>query len=125
MTSLHGLTADTDHLVADRDTAAALGSGSLDVLGTPRLLAWLESSTVKALAGHLPPGTTSVGTEVTLRHLRATAVGGTVRISAEVTTHEGRNIEFVVEAKDADGACVASGTVRRAVVDVDRFLRRL
>ncbi|WP_067904677.1 thioesterase family protein [Nocardia vaccinii] len=125
MTSLLGLTASTEHIVADHDTASALGSGSLDVLGTPRLLAWLENSTVKALADHLPPGTTSVGTEVSLRHLRATAVGDTICITSEVTGHEGRSVDFTVDAKAADGTCIASGTVRRAIVDVDRFLRRL
>jgi len=31
--------------VTDDDTAAALGSGSLPVLGTPRLLAWGEAAT--------------------------------------------------------------------------------
>jgi fluoroacetyl-CoA thioesterase len=32
--------ASVTHVVAPDDTAAALGSGELPVLGTPRLLAW-------------------------------------------------------------------------------------
>ena len=61
--------------VTDDDTAAALGSGSLAVLGTPRLLAWCEAATCAALEGSLPPGGTSVGTRVALDHLAASPVG--------------------------------------------------
>ena len=35
--------------VGDDDTAEALGSGSLPVLGTPRLLAWCEAATCEAI----------------------------------------------------------------------------
>ena len=61
--------------VTDSDTAAAVGSGSLPVLGTPRLLAWCEAATCAALEGSLPPGGTSVGTRVALDHLAASPVG--------------------------------------------------
>ena len=68
--------------VTDDDTAAALGSGSLPVLGTPRLLAWCEAATCAAVAPELGDGETSVGTRIDLEHLAATAVGGTVEVSA-------------------------------------------
>ncbi|MFJ6665075.1 hypothetical protein [Streptomyces sp. NPDC091383] len=38
------------HRVTDADTARALGSGEAPVLGTPRLIAWLEPATVRAAA---------------------------------------------------------------------------
>ena len=51
-------------IVTAGDTARHLGSGSLDVLGTPRLLAWCEAVTCTAIADTLTPATTSVGTRV-------------------------------------------------------------
>ena len=54
--------------VTDADTAAAVGSGSLPVLGTPRLLAWCEAATCAAIDPTLPEGSTSVGTRVELEH---------------------------------------------------------
>ena len=45
--------------VTDGDTAAAVGSGSLPVLGTPRLLAWCEAATCAAIDPTLPAGSTS------------------------------------------------------------------
>ena len=64
-----GMAAEQTFHVAPTDTAQALGSGSLDVLATPRLLAWCESVTCAALAEELIASETSVGTRVSLEHL--------------------------------------------------------
>ena len=42
--------------VTDADTAEAVGSGSLPVLGTPRLLAWCEAATCAAIDPTLEAG---------------------------------------------------------------------
>ncbi len=112
-------------VVSDDDTALALGSGGLAVLGTPRLLAWCEAATCGALGGRLPPGSSSVGTAATLEHLAPSAVGETVTVVAVVRSVEGRRIGFEVEATDAGGTVVGRGTVERVVVDDERFLARL
>ena len=52
------------HEVTDADTAAALGSGDVPVLGTPRLIAWMEAATVQAAAASLNPGQTTVGISI-------------------------------------------------------------
>ena len=111
--------------VATEDTAAALGSGDLDVLGTPRLLAWCEQATCRALEPSLPPGATSVGTSVRLEHLAASGVGAEVSVRAEVTGVEGDRVVFEVTATDAAGTVLARGAVERVVVDVRRFLARV
>lgn len=112
-------------VVSDADTALALGSGGLAVLGTPRLLAWCEAATCRALEGRLPPGSSSVGTAVALQHLAPSAVGEMVTVVAVVRTATGRRIGFEVEATDAGGTVVGRGTVERVVVDDARFLARL
>jgi len=111
--------------VTDADTAAAVGSGSLPVLGTPRLLAWCEAATCRALEGRLPPGSSSVGTSVRLEHLAASRVGEQVTVVAVVASAQGRHLGFEVEATDAVGTVVGRGTVERVVVDDARFLARL
>lgn len=116
-------TATVVHKVATADTARALGSGDLDVLGTPRLLAWLEEATCAAL--DLAPEQTSVGTRVEIEHLAASPVGATVTTTATAVHTDGRLIRFQVSAQAADGALVASGEIRRVVVDRERFLARV
>ena len=121
-------TATLSFTVTDADTAEAVGSGSLPVLGTPRLLAWMEAATCAAvadlLAGELG-GATSVGTRVAVEHLAASAVGQTLRVAATLTHRDGRLLRFAVEATDGRGRLVGQGEVTRVAVDPERFLSRV
>lgn len=119
-----GASAVVEHVVTEADTAVALGSGDVPVLGTPRLVALAEAATVAALTGRLDDGRTSVGTRVELDHLAATPVGGSVLVRAELTASDGRTLRFAVTAHDAAGTQVGHGTVTRAVVDRERFIGR-
>ena len=120
-----GQRAEITVVVGEDDTATALGSGDVPVLATPRLLALAEAATVRAVAGALARGQTSVGTSVRLEHTAASPVGMRVTVVAELTAVDGRRLTFRVEAVDADGAVAGLGTVERVVVDRDRFLARL
>ena len=115
--------------VTDEDTAATLGSGSLAVLATPRLLAWCEAATCAAIEPSLSPGETSVGTRVSLEHLGASAVGQQVEVTASSSYVDGRLHRFTVAARHlgstGSGKVVGTGEVTRVVVDVERFLGRL
>jgi len=113
-------------VVGQGDTAAALGSGSLPVLGTPRLLAWCEAATCAAIESDLAPGETSVGTRVELEHTRASGVGVRLEVTATPVFHDGRLHRFSVLAREVDvGRVVGTGQVTRVVVDAERFLDRL
>lgn len=112
--------------VSDDDTAAALGSGSLPVLGTPRLVAWLEAATCACLDPVLPVGSTSVGTRVQVEHLAASPVGAEVEVSASSVYEDGRLHRFTVSARDAASSkMLAAGEITRVVVDTERFLSRI
>ena len=121
-----GLTATLSFTVSDDDTAVALGSGSLPVLGTPRLLAWCEAATCAAIEPTLPAGGTSVGTRVELEHLGASSVGQQVEVTASAAYVDGRLHRFTVSARHVPGGkVVGAGEVTRVVVDEERFLARL
>ena len=115
--------------VTEADTAQAVGSGDLPVLGTPRLLAWCEAATCAVVDRSAGPGRTSVGTRVQLDHLAASPVGATVEVQATAAYVDGRLVRFEVVAEHVttagDHAVVAHGEVTRVVVDRDRFLARL
>jgi fluoroacetyl-CoA thioesterase len=120
-----GAEATLTRTVTAHDTARALGSGDLEVLATPRLLAWCEAATVAAVAAALDPSRTTVGTRVELEHLRACLVGSTVEVRASLGHVDGRLLRFEVVATDPAGALLGRATVTRVVVDRDRFLARL
>jgi fluoroacetyl-CoA thioesterase len=120
------LSATLAFTVTDDDTAAALGSGTLPVLATPRLLAWCEATTCAAIEPRLPEGSTSVGTRVALEHLAASPVGAQLEVSAEAAYVDGRLHRFSVVARHAGQLKpVGTGEVTRVVVDAERFLARL
>ena len=93
-------------------------------LGTPRLIAWMEAATVRAAAALINPGQTTVGTAIRVEHRRATAVGGSVEITATATRDTaGRHLTFEVRAVDDSEQVVAAGQIDRLIVDQDRFLQ--
>jgi fluoroacetyl-CoA thioesterase len=118
-----GVRAEARMVVGETDTARALRSGTVDVLGTPRLIALCEEATVRAIAPDLAEGTTTVGMKVRLDHLQPSAVGATVVAEAMVEKVEGRRIKFTVSASDERGL-IAVGRVVRVIVDVDRFMAK-
>jgi fluoroacetyl-CoA thioesterase len=119
-----GVRATVTAIVTERDTAIALGSGDVAVLGTPRVVALCEEACVAALVGHLAPGQTSVGVKVQLDHLQPTAVGGAVSAEAVLERSEGRRLMFHVKVDDHRGM-IATGLVTRVVVDAERFMHKI
>ena len=71
-----------------------------------------------------PHGRRSKGVEFDFRHLAPTPEGGTVTATAEVTGVEGRLVTFAIEAHD-DTELVGKGTHVRAVIEMQRFARRI
>ncbi|MCI5837149.1 MAG: hypothetical protein MR209_04905 [Veillonellaceae bacterium] len=108
-------------LVTDEMTAAAMGSGTVPVCATPAVVAAMEGAAVAALAAQLPPGETTVGTEIRIRHLAATALGETVTATAELMETDGRRYHFRVTATDGAGV-VAEGEHTRVRVTTAAFL---
>jgi predicted thioesterase len=123
-----GLRATITAEVTEADTAQALGSGQMPVLGTPRLLALAEAACVAAVAPHLAEGQTTVGVAVSLEHRRASPVGASLEVEAELTGIEGRKLSFNFIAYgpgDGDESVVGAGKVERMLVDTERFLAKL
>ena len=122
MTLEPGLEATFRHTVTEADTAAAVGSGEVPVLATPRVLALAERATVAAVAGVLEAGATTVGTRVELDHPVPSPVGTELEVQAVLERVAGRRLVFAVRLGDGDRP-VASGRVTRVVVDSAAFLR--
>ena len=123
-----GLRATITAEVTETDTAQALGSGQMPVLGTPRLLALAEAACVAAVTPHLAEGQTTVGVAVSLEHRRASPVGASLEVEAELTGIEGRKLSFNFIAYgpgDGDESVVGAGTLERMLVDTERFLAKL
>jgi fluoroacetyl-CoA thioesterase len=116
-----GLTARIELTVTEADTAESLRSGSVPVLGTPRLVALCEEACCKAIDGHLPESCTSVAKRLQFDHLVPVGVGGVVWAEATLDRIEGRRLVFTVSVSESSGL-VAAGKLIRVVVDRTAFL---
>lgn len=117
-----GLRREDVHTVLPEHTAAHLGSGALRVLATPSMILFMEMAARKLLATQLPPGLSSVGTRVDVRHLAPAPVGAAIRAVAEIAQVNGNQITFTVEAWEGEKQ-IGAGTHWRVIVDEERFLR--
>jgi predicted thioesterase len=118
-----GLSAEIELTVTEADTASALHSGSVHVLGTPRIVALVEEASCAAIDDELGEGETSVGLRVELTHLQPTRIGSRVRAESTLEKIEGRRLTFTASVSD-EGGLVAAGKVTRVVVDVDAFMEK-
>jgi fluoroacetyl-CoA thioesterase len=111
-------------LVEREHTARELGSGSVEVLATPMLIALMEAAALDAVQDYLAEGWTTVGIRVDVEHLRATPLGGKVTAEATLAKREDRVLVFAVQAWDGSGL-VGQGTHTRAIINTEKFMNRL
>ena len=120
-----GAKATVEQVVTGDMTARQIGSGALEVFGTPFLCAMMENAAMTALQGFLEPERGSVGVSLDVTHDAPTPVGMKVWAEAEITdvSENGKIVTFAVRAWDEAGP-IGGGTHRRAVIHSARFLER-
>ncbi len=119
-----GYSATSSVEVSSENTAIFLGSGGLEVFATPAMIALMESAAAKAIAPYLAEGESSVGTEVNITHIKASAIGAQITASAVVTEVNGREVTFNVGARDGE-SLIGEGTHKRFVINSERFMAKL
>lgn len=119
-----GVSALKETAVSDRDTAANYGSGLMEVYATPVMIALMESTAKESVDLHLPLGYTTVGIEVSIKHIKATPVGMKVKCEAVLAKVEDKKLTFKVEAWDEKGK-IGEGTHVRYIVNAKEFMDRI
>lgn len=113
-----------DYTVTRSDTALSLGSGNLEVLATPILVAWVENAAYEMAQLCLADEQTTVGVKVDLDHVAATPVGMKVRIHAVLEKVENRRLDFKIEAWD-EVQKIGEGFHQRFVVTKTKFMGKV
>ena len=111
-------------MVLHTNTAAAMGSGSLDVYATPALVALMEKAACALVDPCLDPDTTSVGISLSISHDAPTAVGRMVTAKAVLVGVDGRKLSFKVTASDEHGI-IGQGSHERFLVKKEKFMAKL
>jgi len=119
-----GLVSEASQEVTTALSASHFGSGTLRVYATPAMVALVERTCQEMVQARLPTGQSTVGVAIQIRHLAPTPVGGTVRVRAEVVSVEPPVIVFKAQVWDKH-ELIGEAEHRRAVIDVDRFMKRV
>ena len=80
-----GIEGREETVVGEGDLATAVGSGTVGVYATPSLAALMEKASWKLVQQYLPGGHTTVGTELSVTHLKATPPGMRVSCRARLS----------------------------------------
>ncbi|MCF8367678.1 MAG: thioesterase family protein [Bacteroidales bacterium] len=116
----HSLEIDVDKSLS----ACFFGSGAVEVFATPALVAIMEKTAMESILSYLPEGFTSVGSEVNIKHLKATPMGMKVKSESYLKSVNGNKLIFEVHAWDEKGM-IGIGTHTRVIVEEKSFMARL
>lgn len=101
-------------------TARKMGSGTLDVLATPSMIALIEETAWRSVEKELEEGQATVGTNLKVDHLAPTPVGMKVNCTTELTEVDGRRLVFTVSVND-ECSEIGRGTHERFIIGAEKF----
>lgn len=116
-----GIEFEKSFIVEDAHLAKNVGSGSVSVLGTPMMIAFIENTAAESIKKYLEEDDTTVGSHLDVTHEAPTPVGMKVTIKIKVSSVKNEKIiNFDVEAYDEAGL-IGKGTHTRVLVNKIRF----
>ena len=115
-----GIKGKQELIVTEDKTAKTYGSGTLEVFGTPAMIAFMENTALKSVAEYIGEGNGTVGTKLNVNHVAATPVGMKVGCETELMKVAGRALTFEVKAYDECGL-IGEGTHERFIIMEEKF----
>ncbi len=116
-----GISNEITKKVTKEYSAMSFGSGAVDVLATPAMIAFMEEAALRLVAPELESGKDTVGTSVNIKHLAPTPVGDQVKIKAVLEEVDGKKLSFSVEAYDSNTK-IGEGKHERFIINVEKFM---
>jgi len=116
-----GMSLTEEHQTSFEHAARNIGSGNVQVLSTPSMIAFMEMTSNKLAQQGLPEGYITVGCGVNVKHLNPAPIGDKIKVTSEIVKIEGRKITFKVVAMWRD-VVIGEGEHERFIVDIEKFI---
>jgi len=123
-----GASAEMEIITTPEMGITHLGPEAPRMYSTPAMISLMEQTSIRVLMPHLDEGEQSVGTKISVSHLRATPIGQKVRATSTLTEivdigRPTKRYRFTVEAFN-EKEKIGEGTHERAVISVRQFTGR-
>lgn len=114
-----------EYQVRTQDLALTIGSGGLEVLSTPALIAFMENAAWRLAQTELNEQEDTVGTFIQMKHIAACLEGSQVFVEAKLLDSKERKMSFELIAKSGDGKIYGEAIHDRFVINKESFMRKL
>lgn len=118
-----GIKGAAETVVVYENTAAAVGSGALEVFSTPSMIALMEKASRELVQPYLEEGQSTVGTRLEVLHVAASPIGAHIRAESTLVEIDRRMLTFEVKAY-ADGELIGEGRHQRCIIYAERFMEK-
>ena len=118
-----GISVIKELTVTEDETAVRMGSGDLEVYATPAMIALMENAAKSSVVNELPKGYTTVGIDISVKHIKSSPIGANIKCKATLTNVDGKKLFFDVEASDDQGT-IGKGSHIRYVVNSADFMNK-
>ena len=113
------------YTILEENSAKNMGSGDLDVLSTPSLVAFMENAAKNYLNNFLPQELGSVGSNININHLAPTLIGNTITITRKVTEIiKDKIINFSIEAYEGNKK-IGTANHTRVIINNSKFIEKI
>ena len=118
-----GIKGTAETVVVYENTAAAVGSGALEVFSTPSMIALMEKASRELVQPYLEEGQSTVGTRLEVSHVAASPIGAHIPAESTLVEIDRRMLTFEVKAY-ADGELIGEGRHQRCIIYAERFMEK-
>lgn len=112
-----------EETVTRENSAAAVGSGLLEVYATPSMIALMEGCCHESVEAELEEGCGTVGISLNVKHMAATPVGMKVSCESELIKVDGRILTFTLKAFD-EKEQIGEGIHERCIIYNEKFQKK-
>ena len=118
-----GMKGEAKTKITDENTAKKFGSGSVNVFGTPAMVALMEEAAINAVDKKLPDGFATVGIHLDISHSSPSPIGVEAKATARLVRIEGMKLIFDVEAYD-NKEKIGEGTHERFIINLNSLTKK-
>lgn len=112
-----------EYAINEDMTAIKVGSGDVEVLATPMMIAFMENCASECLKQFLDIEETSVGIMINSTHIAPTPVNMNVIVEAKITKVDGKKVRFEIEAND-EIEQIGVATHHRFILNKEKFEKK-